>query len=82
MNKIDNFCTDWTDNFLGYFKPELYGTSYVLSKDDCYIHSTHWSMCGLPLKYNRTGAVIIQGTYYSQKEILKEMNKCWRKLKG
>ena len=79
---MNDFCTDKTDNFLGYFRPELYGISYVLSKDDCYIHSTHCSMRGLPLKYKKNGAVIIKGTYYSQKEILEEIKNCWRNLKG
>ena len=74
---IHNFCIDCSDNFLGYFKPELYGKSYVLSMDDCYIHSTSRRMCGLPLKYRKDGSIVIKGDYYSQKDVENEIKKCW-----
>ena len=71
-------CTDNSDNFLGYFKSDIYGKSYVLSKDDCYIHSTNSRMYGLPLKYRKDGSIVIRGDYYSEKDVLNEIKKCWR----
>ena len=79
---IRNFCSDCSSNFLGYFKPELYGTSYVLSKDDGYVHSTNSRMYGLPLKERKNGSIVIRGCYYSQKEVCIEIKKCWHSLKG
>ena len=76
-----NFCSDSSSNFLGYFKPEIYGKSYVLSKDDGYIHSTNSSMYGLPLKYQKSGGIVIKGCYYSEKEVSKEIKRCWSNLK-
>ena len=75
---IRNFCIDCSDNFLGYFKYEIYGKSYVLSKDDCYIHSTNSRMYGLPLKYRKNGGIVIKGDYYSQKDVVNEIKKCWK----
>lgn len=74
---MDSYCTDSCSNFLGYFKPEIYGKSYVLSKDDCFIHSSH--KCGLPLKYRKNGSIVIRGCYYSEKDVLNEIKKCWRR---
>lgn len=78
---IHNFCDDGSSNFLGYFKPEIYGKSYVLSKDDGYIHSTNGCMYGLPLKYRKNGSIVIKGTYYSSKDVSNEIKKCWKSLK-
>ena len=78
---MDNFCIDCSSNFLGYFKYEIYGKSYVLSKDDCYIHSTNRSMYGFPLKYRKDGSIVIKGDYYSQKDVLNEIKKCWKCVK-
>ena len=70
-----------SENFLGYFKPELYGKSYVLSKDDGYIHSTNDRMYGLPLKYRKNGSIVIKGCYYSEKDVINEIKKCWKRVK-
>lgn len=78
---MNMFCSDCSSNFLGYFKPEIYGTSYVLSKDDGYIHSTHGCMYGLPLKYRKNGSIVIRGCYYSEKDVDNEIKRCWKSLK-
>ena len=75
---MDIYCDDSSSNFLGYFKYELYGKSYVLSKDDGYIHSTSSSMYGLPLKYRKSGGIVIRGVYYSSKDVSNEIKKCWK----
>ena len=78
---MKSFCSDCSDNFLGYFKYELYGKSYVLSKDDGYIHSTSSRMYGLPLKYRKSGGIVIKGCYYSEKDVSNEIMKCWKCVK-
>ena len=78
---MDSFCSDCSSNFLGYFKYEIYGKSYVLSKDDCYIHSTSRCMYGLPLKYRKNGSIVIKGDYYSEKDVENEIKKCWKCVK-
>ena len=75
---MDFYCSDDSSNFLGYFKPEIYGKSYVLSKDDGYIHSTSRCMYGLPLKYRKSGGIVIRGCYYSEKDVVNEIKKCWK----
>ena len=77
----NNYCDDSSSNFLGYFKYELYGKSYVLSKDDGYIHSTSSRMYGLPLKYRQSGGIVIRGVYYSSKDVSNEIMKCWKSVK-
>ena len=75
---MDNYCSDSSSNFIGYFKPEIYGKSYVLSMDDCFIHSTSGRMYGLPLKYRKNGSIVIRGCYYSQKDVEDEIKRCWK----
>ena len=78
---MNNYCSDECSNFLGYFKYEIYGKSYVLSKDDGYIHSTKGCMYGLPLKYRKSGGIVIKGCYYSEKDVDYEIKKCWNSVK-
>ena len=78
---MNSYCSDCSSNFLGYFKYDIYGTSYVLSMDDCYIHSTSSRMYGLPLKYRKDGSIVIRGCYYSQKDVENEIKKCWKLMK-